>query len=106
MGKNSTHSTAGPLFSFKPAIYFFVNCETQQEVDELWEKLSAGGKRSRCGWLKDEYGPSCQIISSVLGKMLQDKDAGKARGHECNAAGENRDKPFAGGIRAKIKNKE
>jgi predicted 3-demethylubiquinone-9 3-methyltransferase (glyoxalase superfamily) len=69
----------GPLFSFTPAISFFVNCETQQEVDELWEKLSAGGEKSRCGWLKDKYGLSWQIIPSVLGKMLQDKDAGKAK---------------------------
>jgi predicted 3-demethylubiquinone-9 3-methyltransferase (glyoxalase superfamily) len=69
----------GPLFSFTPAISFFVNCETQQEVDELWEKLSAGGEKSRCGWLKDKYGLSWQIIPSVLGKMRQDKDAGKAK---------------------------
>jgi predicted 3-demethylubiquinone-9 3-methyltransferase (glyoxalase superfamily) len=48
----------GPLFSITPAISFFVNCETQQEVDELWEKLSAGGEKSRCGWLKDKYGLS------------------------------------------------
>lgn len=69
----------GPLFTFTPAISFFVNCETQQEVDELWEKLSAGGEESRCGWLKDKYGLSWQIIPSVLGKMLQDKDAEKAK---------------------------
>jgi predicted 3-demethylubiquinone-9 3-methyltransferase (glyoxalase superfamily) len=69
----------GPLFSFTPAISFFVNCETQQEVDELWEKLSAGGEKSRCGWLKDKYGLSWQIIPSVLGRMLQDKDAAKAK---------------------------
>ena len=69
----------GPLFSFTPAISFFVNCETQEEVDELWEKLSAGGKKERCGWLKDKYGLSWQIIPSALGKLLQDKDPGKAR---------------------------
>jgi predicted 3-demethylubiquinone-9 3-methyltransferase (glyoxalase superfamily) len=69
----------GPLFSFTPAISFFVNCETQQEVDELWEKLSAGGEKSRCGWLKDKYGLSWQIIPSALGRMLQDKDAAKAK---------------------------
>jgi len=69
----------GPLFSFTPAISFFVNCETQQEVDEFWEKLSAGGEKSRCGWLKDKYGLSWQIIPSVLGKMLGDKDAAKAK---------------------------
>jgi predicted 3-demethylubiquinone-9 3-methyltransferase (glyoxalase superfamily) len=55
-----------------------VNCETQQEVDELWEKLSAGGEKSRCGWLKDKYGLSWQIIPSALGKLLQDPDPEKA----------------------------
>ena len=69
----------GPQFTFSPAISFFVNCETQQEVDELWEKLSEGGEKQRCGWLKDKYGLSWQIIPSVLGKLLQDKDAEKAR---------------------------
>src|SRR5207253_4478373 len=69
----------GPLFSFTPAISFFVNCETQQEVDELWEKLSEGGQKERCGWLKDKYGLSWQIIPSALGEMLQDKDAEKAK---------------------------
>jgi len=69
----------GPHFTFTPAISLFVNCETQQEVDELWEKLSEGGAKQRCGWLKDKYGVSWQIIPSVLGKLLQDKDAGKAK---------------------------
>jgi predicted 3-demethylubiquinone-9 3-methyltransferase (glyoxalase superfamily) len=69
----------GPLFSFTPAISFFVNCETQQVVDELWEKLSEGGKKERCGWLKDRYGLSWQIIPSVLGKLLGDKNAGRAK---------------------------
>jgi len=69
----------GPLFSFSPAISFFVNCETQQEVDDLWEKLSAGGKKERCGWLKDKYGLSWQIIPSILGKLLQDSDPAKAK---------------------------
>jgi len=69
----------GAVFSFTPAISFFVNCETQAEVDDLWEKLSAGGEESRCGWLKDKYGLSWQIIPSVLGKMLQDKDSEKAK---------------------------
>jgi len=68
----------GPHFTFSPAISFFVNCETQQEVDELWEKLSEGGEKSKCGWLKDKYGLSWQIIPSVLGRLLQDKDVEKA----------------------------
>jgi predicted 3-demethylubiquinone-9 3-methyltransferase (glyoxalase superfamily) len=69
----------GPQFSFTPAISLFVNCETQEEVDELWEKLSAGGEKGRCGWLKDKYGLSWQIIPSVLGKMLQGKGGGNSK---------------------------
>ena len=69
----------GPLFSFTPAISFFVHCETQQEVDELWEKLSAGGEPQRCGWVKDKFGLSWQIIPNALDEMLQDKDAEKSK---------------------------
>ncbi len=69
---------AGPQFKFTEAISFFVNCETQEEVDELWEKLSEGGEEGQCGWLKDKYGLSWQIIPSALGEMLGDKDSGKA----------------------------
>jgi predicted 3-demethylubiquinone-9 3-methyltransferase (glyoxalase superfamily) len=68
----------GPHFTFTPAISLFVNCETQQEVDELWDKLSAGGEKQRCGWLKDKFGLSWQIIPAALGQMLGDKDAGKS----------------------------
>lgn len=68
----------GPKYKFTPAISLFVSCETQQEVDELWEKLSAGGHKDRCGWLQDKFGLSWQIIPSVLGKMLGDKDPAKA----------------------------
>lgn len=68
----------GPMFTFSPAVSFFVNCETQEEVDELWEKLSEGGEKQRCGWLKDKYGLSWQIIPAALGEMLQDKDAEKS----------------------------
>ena len=69
----------GPMFKFSPAISFFVRCRTQEEVDELWEKLSAGGEKQPCGWLKDRYGVSWQIIPTVLGDMLQDKDAEKSK---------------------------
>jgi predicted 3-demethylubiquinone-9 3-methyltransferase (glyoxalase superfamily) len=69
----------GPQFTFSPAVSFFVNCETQQEVDELWEKLSEGGEKGRCGWLKDKYGLSWQVIPSVLGTMLHDKDTEKSK---------------------------
>ncbi len=64
----------GPQFKFTEAISLFVNCETQQEVDELWEKLGAGGEKQRCGWLKDKFGVSWQIIPSILGELLHDRD--------------------------------
>ena len=69
----------GPQFKFTEAISFFVNCETQKEVDELWEKLSQGGEKGPCGWLKDKYGLSWQIIPTALGQMLQDRDPQKSR---------------------------
>src|SRR5450631_270479 len=69
----------GPQFKFTPAISFFVDCKTQEEVDELWEKLSAGGRKDKCGWLTDKYGLSWQIIPSALGEMLQDKDPEKSK---------------------------
>ena len=69
----------GPHYTFSPAISLFVDCATQQEVDELWEKLSEGGEKGRCGWLKDKYGLSWQIIPAALGEMLQDKDAEKSK---------------------------
>jgi predicted 3-demethylubiquinone-9 3-methyltransferase (glyoxalase superfamily) len=69
----------GPMFKFTPAISFFVNCQTQGEVDELWEKLSAGGEKSRCGWLTDRFGVSWQIIPAKLGELLRDKDPKKSQ---------------------------
>jgi predicted 3-demethylubiquinone-9 3-methyltransferase (glyoxalase superfamily) len=68
----------GPVFKFTEAISLSVNCQTQEEVDELWEKLSAGGEKGKCGWLKDKYGLSWQINPTVLGEMLNDKDPGKS----------------------------
>jgi len=68
----------GPEFRFTEAISFFVDCDTQAEVDELWDKLCAGGQPSQCGWLKDKYGLSWQIIPKALGEMLGDKDTEKA----------------------------
>ncbi len=70
---------AGPQFSFTPAISFFVNCQTQAEVDELWDKLSAGAKKERCGWLKDKFGLSWQIIPAALGELLGNKDPEKSK---------------------------
>jgi predicted 3-demethylubiquinone-9 3-methyltransferase (glyoxalase superfamily) len=68
----------GPHFTFSPAISFVVTCKTQEEVDELWEKLLEGGEKRQCGWLKDKYGVSWQIVPTVLGEMLQDKDPKKS----------------------------
>lgn len=70
---------AGPHYKFNEAVSFFVNCTTQEEVDDLWEKLTAdGGKPGRCGWLKDKFGLSWQIVPTILGELLADKDARKA----------------------------
>jgi len=66
---------AGPAFKFTEAISFFVGCETQQEIDELWEKLTAdGGSPGRCGWLKDKFGLSWQVVPNAMGRMLSDPD--------------------------------
>ena len=78
-GQTFTALNGGPVFRFTEAISFLVNCETQQEVDELWEKLSEGGEKGRCGWLKDRYGVSWQIVPTVLGELLRDKDAEKTQ---------------------------
>jgi predicted 3-demethylubiquinone-9 3-methyltransferase (glyoxalase superfamily) len=68
----------GPHFKFTEAISLLVNCETQEEVDEYWEKLSEGGEKSRCGWLKDKYGLSWQVVPTILGELMQDKNAEKS----------------------------
>ena len=68
----------GPRFKFTEAISFVINCETQEEVDRYWEKLSEGGSKDMCGWLKDKYGLSWQIVPIQLTQMLQDKDQQKA----------------------------
>lgn len=78
-GQEMVAFNGGPHFTFTPAISLFMNCETQEEVDVLWNKfLENGGKESQCGWLNDKYGLSWQIIPSVLGKMLQDNDREKS----------------------------
>jgi len=69
----------GPVFTFSPAISFFVNCEDQAEVDRLWNQLSDGGEQQQCGWLKDKYGISWQIVPTVLGELLGDEDPVKAQ---------------------------
>lgn len=67
----------GPIFKFSPAISFLVSCETQEEVDDLWEKLSEGGEIEQCGWLKDKFGVSWQIVPNILSEMVQEKDTMK-----------------------------
>lgn len=68
----------GPHFTLTPAISFFVHCETQEEVDDLWERLSEGGEKNRCGWLTDKFGVTWQIVPNVLGELLSDDDDEKA----------------------------
>jgi predicted 3-demethylubiquinone-9 3-methyltransferase (glyoxalase superfamily) len=77
-GQGFTALNGGPEFPFTEAISFFVSCKDQAEVDHYWEKLLEGGEESQCGWLKDKYGLSWQIIPKALGEMLSDKDAEKA----------------------------
>jgi predicted 3-demethylubiquinone-9 3-methyltransferase (glyoxalase superfamily) len=77
-GQRFTAINGGPEFKFDEAISFMVDCETQEEVDEFWEKLSADGEAGPCGWLKDKYGLSWQIVPTRLGELLQDEDPEKA----------------------------
>ena len=78
-GQEFVALNGGPHFKFTEAISFVVYCGTQEEVDEFWEKLSEGGEKSRCGWLKDKYGLSWQIVPTVLIELYQDKDAEKSK---------------------------
>ena len=78
-GQDFMALNGGPQYTFSPAISFFVNCETQAEVDELWDKLSAGGREVQCGWLQDKYGVSWQIIPKALMELMQDKDPVKSQ---------------------------
>jgi predicted 3-demethylubiquinone-9 3-methyltransferase (glyoxalase superfamily) len=68
----------GPTVAFTPTISFFVSCESQEEVDHLWENLSVGGSKMQCGWIRDRFGISWQIVPSVLGELLGDADAAKS----------------------------
>src|SRR5207237_9550647 len=78
-GQEFVALNGGPMFKFTEAISFVVNCETHEEVDYFWTKLSVGGEESRCGWLKDKFGLSWQVVPTVLIEMLADKDAAKAK---------------------------
>lgn len=77
-GQEFTALNGGPMFKFSPAISFVVHCETQAEVDEYWEKLSAGGKENQCAWLEDKFGVSWQIVPNVLIEWLSDPDPARA----------------------------
>jgi predicted 3-demethylubiquinone-9 3-methyltransferase (glyoxalase superfamily) len=78
-GQEFVALNGGPVFKFTPAISFVVNCETQEEVDDYWTKLSAGGQTQQCGWLTDKFGVSWQIVPTILTKLMQDKDPVKAQ---------------------------
>ncbi|HXN82473.1 MAG TPA: VOC family protein, partial [Myxococcales bacterium] len=78
-GQKFTALNGGPQFKFTPAISFLVDCKTQKEVDDLWRKLSRGGETEQCGWLRDKFGVSWQIVPTVLGELLQDEDANKSK---------------------------
>ncbi len=77
-GQTFTALNGGPVFKFNEAISFVVNCETQAEVDELWRKLTAGGEEVQCGWLKDKFGVSWQVVPAILDTLLRDPDPVKA----------------------------
>jgi len=77
-GQEFVALNGGPHFTFSEAISLMVRCETQKEIDEMWEKLSQGGEKGQCGWLKDKYGLSWQIVSLVWDEMLRDKDVAKS----------------------------
>jgi len=77
-GQEFVALNGGPHFTFSEAISFMVKCETQREIDEMWDKLSQGGEKGQCGWLKDKYGLSWQIVSPVWDEMLRDKDVKKS----------------------------
>jgi predicted 3-demethylubiquinone-9 3-methyltransferase (glyoxalase superfamily) len=78
-GQRFTAINGGPQFKFTPAVSFFVNCDTQAEIDRLWKKLSEGGKPSRCGWIDDKYGLTWQIAPTIISKLLGDKDPNKSK---------------------------
>jgi len=77
-GQDFTAINGGPLYKFTPAISLAVNCESQAEIDELWEKLLAGGESQGCGWVNDKFGVSWQVVPSILGEMMSDPDESKS----------------------------
>jgi predicted 3-demethylubiquinone-9 3-methyltransferase (glyoxalase superfamily) len=77
-GQDFMALNGGPLFAFSPAISFMTNCDTQEEIDALWAKLTEGGQESQCGWLTDKFGVSWQIVPTMFGKLMQQGDAKKS----------------------------
>jgi predicted 3-demethylubiquinone-9 3-methyltransferase (glyoxalase superfamily) len=78
-GQEFVALNGGPVFKFNESVSFIVNCDTQEEVDYFWEKLSAGGEESRCGWLKDKFGLWWQVVPTILNEMVKDKDRQKSQ---------------------------
>lgn len=78
LGQEFIALNGGPLFPFTPAVSFVVNCDTQREVDDYWEKLSAGGKTQQCGWLTDRFGLSWQIVPTAMGRLMEGGDAARS----------------------------
>jgi predicted 3-demethylubiquinone-9 3-methyltransferase (glyoxalase superfamily) len=78
-GQEFNALNGGPVFTFSPAISFFVNCDSQEEVDRLWDKLSDGGEQQQCGWLRDKFGVTWQIVPTILGELMGDPDPKKAQ---------------------------
>jgi predicted 3-demethylubiquinone-9 3-methyltransferase (glyoxalase superfamily) len=78
-GQEFVALNGGPIFKFTPAVSFVIHCETQEEVDSFWEKLSAGGKADRCGWLTDKFGLSWQVVPKALVELLSDPDPAKSK---------------------------
>jgi predicted 3-demethylubiquinone-9 3-methyltransferase (glyoxalase superfamily) len=94
----------GPVFKFSPAISFMVNCKSQEEVDDLWEKLSEGGEKEQCGWLKDKFRVSWQIFPNALGGVARQRRKEIGKGHRCIGSNEeNRNTEIEGGIRGTIR---
>lgn len=79
LGQEFMALNGGLQFNFTPAISFVVNCETQEEVDDFWERLSEGGEKVQCGWLRDKYGVSWQIVPTILAELMSDKDKAKTQ---------------------------
>jgi predicted 3-demethylubiquinone-9 3-methyltransferase (glyoxalase superfamily) len=77
-GQEFVALNGGPVFKFTEAVSFVVNCDTQAELDHFWQKLSAGGQEVQCGWLRDRFGLSWQVVPTILGEMLQDQDPSKS----------------------------